>query len=277
MTVNSSTTSTSADQQSTTDAAREVGAHAQQAGHEVAHTAKEQGKETVAEAARQARNLYGEARGQLASQAGDQQRRAAGGLRSLADEMRSMADQGGQSGPVSELARHAADRVHGAASWLEQREPGDLISEVRGYARRNPGVFLVGAALLGVVAGRLTRNMASSGDQQTSSAANQFAGSDTAPLSGYADTAGSSFANGPVPSYPDGPVSGYADEPLAGYADETVPIRTNDPAPGFAGAPTYADERTVVLPTTPPAVPTTRPATDEPGGVPGLPPTGGRP
>ena len=146
------------------DQARQVGSEAAQAGGAVAQTAKEQGTEVGREAARQARNLYGEARTQLASQTGEQQRRAAGGLRSLADEMRSMAEQGGQAGPVTELARQAADRVHGVAGWLEEREPGDLITEVRDYARRNPGTFLVGAAVLGVLAGRLTRSISAAGD-----------------------------------------------------------------------------------------------------------------
>ncbi|MEV2238921.1 hypothetical protein [Micromonospora sp. NPDC049891] len=151
--------------------ARQVGSEAVHAGGAVAETAREQGREVGREAARQARDLYGEARTQLAGQAGEQQRRAAGGLRSLADEMRSMADNGGQAGPVSELARQASDRVHGVAGWLEQREPGDLLTEVRDYARRNPGTFLVGAALLGVVAGRLTRNLSAGGDDRPGHAA----------------------------------------------------------------------------------------------------------
>ncbi|WBB92231.1 hypothetical protein [Verrucosispora sp. WMMC514] len=153
--------------------AHQMGSEAAHAGSAVAETAREQGREVGREAARQARDLYGEARTQLAGQAGEQQRRAAGGLRSLADEMRSMADNGGQAGPVSELARQASDRVHGVAGWLEQREPGDLLTEVRDYARRNPGTFLVGAALLGAVAGRLTRNLSASGDDRPASPATE--------------------------------------------------------------------------------------------------------
>src|SRR5688572_15902701 len=80
--------------------ARQVGQNAARAGEDVAHTAKEQGREVVAEATRQVRDLYGEARQHLRGQAGTQQRRAAGGLRSVAGELRAMADQGGQSGPA---------------------------------------------------------------------------------------------------------------------------------------------------------------------------------
>lgn len=182
MTLDLSVPSTSAGKQSATETVRDVGAQTARAGRDVAGSVKEQGEETLAEATRQARNLYGKARGQLTSQAGEQQRRAAGGLRSLAEEMRSMAEHNGQSGPVSEFARQSAEKVHLAANWLEKREPGDLLTEVRGYAKRNPGPFLVGAALLGVVAGRLIRNLASSGDQHPAVADHPLAEAETAPL-----------------------------------------------------------------------------------------------
>ena len=68
-----------------------------------------------------------------------------------------MADGGQQSGTVSEVARQAADRADRLAEWLGQREPGDLLDEVRSFARRRPGAFLLGAAIAGVVVGRLTR------------------------------------------------------------------------------------------------------------------------
>jgi len=45
------------------------------------------------------------------------------------------------------------------AGWLERREPGAVLDEIRGYARRKPGMFLLGAAALGVLAGRITRNL----------------------------------------------------------------------------------------------------------------------
>jgi hypothetical protein len=68
-----------------------------------------------------------------------------------------MAQQGGQSGPATDLAHQAADKVTDLAAWLEHRDPGSLLEEVRTYARRKPGTFLLGAAAAGVLAGRLTR------------------------------------------------------------------------------------------------------------------------
>jgi hypothetical protein len=68
-----------------------------------------------------------------------------------------MVDGGQQSGTASEIARQAADRADRLADWLGQREPGDLIEEIRSFARHRPGAFLLGAALAGTVVGRLTR------------------------------------------------------------------------------------------------------------------------
>jgi hypothetical protein len=58
---------------------------------------------------------------------------------------------------ATELTREASGRIHDWAGWLESREPADLLDEIREFARRRPGVFLLGAALAGVAAGRLTR------------------------------------------------------------------------------------------------------------------------
>ncbi|MEH1100633.1 hypothetical protein [Micromonospora sp. CPCC 205561] len=234
--------------------ARQVGSEAKQAGGAVAGTAKEQGKEVVGEAKRQARNLYGEARSQLASQTGDQQRRAASGLRSLADEMRSMAEQGGQSGPVSEIARQAADRVHGVAGWLEQREPGDIIAEVRDYARRNPGTFLVGAAVLGVLAGRLTKNISAAGDSQSG---NGFSGYDSG--AGYDPERTAVIPTPPAPrAVPDAvPPGGYLDPTPGAYADPQTTTSYADPA-GGVGQPLPPVSQTDPLPGVP-STGTTRP------------------
>jgi hypothetical protein len=58
---------------------------------------------------------------------------------------------------ASDVARQVADRAHTLAGHLEDREPGDLLGDVRDFARRRPGTFLLGALAAGVVAGRLTR------------------------------------------------------------------------------------------------------------------------
>jgi hypothetical protein len=128
-----------------------------QAVSEVAQTAMGDARDVLGEGKAQARNLVGEARDQLRDHAGEQQRNAVTNLRSLGDELRSMANGSDREGVASELVAQAADRTHGAADWLDGREPEDLLEELRRLARRRPGAFLLGALAAGVVAGRLTR------------------------------------------------------------------------------------------------------------------------
>jgi len=145
------------------DQAAQVGQTATQAGGQVARTTKDQAANVADEATQQARDLIGEARTQVDDQAGVQKVRAVEGLRSLGDELHLMAAQSGQSGLATEVARQAAARANGLADHLDRYEPTELLDQVRAYARRRPVVFLTGAAVLGVLAGRLTRNLASDG------------------------------------------------------------------------------------------------------------------
>jgi hypothetical protein len=165
---------------STTDVARAeaagVGQHARDAGAQVAQTAVDQARQVAAETSRQARDLLDEAQGQVRDQASVQQQQAAKQLHSVADELHAMAANGGHSGLATEMARQAADRLHGAAFWLEQREPADLLEEVRSFARRRPGTFLIGAAVAGVAAGRLTRGLAARNGNGTQATGRRAAG-----------------------------------------------------------------------------------------------------
>ncbi len=139
--------------------AGEVAETAGQAGAQVVQSAKEQLGEVTAEAGRQARDLLDQVRSEATEQAATQQQRAAGGLRSLADELSGMAANSDQDGPATDLARQAAGRLHDIAGWLEDRDPGSVLDEVRAFARRRPGAYLAIAAGAGVLAGRLTRGL----------------------------------------------------------------------------------------------------------------------
>lgn len=140
-----------------------VGQTAAEAGGQVTQTAKEQARNVAGEARQQARDLIGEARMQVQDQAGSQKSRAVHGLRALGDELDRMAQQGGQSGLATEVARQVSGRTRDLAQYLDRHEPSDLLDEVRAYARRRPVIFLTGAALAGAVAGRLTRGLAAGG------------------------------------------------------------------------------------------------------------------
>ena len=100
-----------------------------------------------------------------------------------------MAEKSEQSGPATDLAHQAADKLGDMAQWLESREPGHLVEEVRDLARRKPGTFLIGAAVAGVLAGRLTRSAVQAAkDESSNGASGPYTGS-----GGYA--AGSEYAH----------------------------------------------------------------------------------
>ncbi len=152
---------TSADQSTSDTAKQQVGQVAQDAkesGKHVAGTAVDEGKQVLAEGRNQVKDLAAEARQQVDEQSRTQKDKAIAGLRDLAVELGAIGSgTGGQSGLATDLAQQAAPRIHDVAGWLESRNPGELIDELRGVARRHPGTFLLGALAAGVIAGRLTR------------------------------------------------------------------------------------------------------------------------
>jgi len=158
----------------------EVGSTATQAAGQVAQTSKEQAQQVASEASRQVRDLAGELRTQVTDQASSQQTRLAETVRSLADELQQIGSgTGGQSGIATDLASQVSSRVQDVAGMLENRQPGELVDELRQFARRRPGAFLIGAAVAGVVAGRMTRGVVASQSSDGGSSS-QFSSSDAA-------------------------------------------------------------------------------------------------
>lgn len=147
--------------------------NAAEAGQHAAHVAKEETKKVASEAGTQARNVLNQAGGELREQAAVQQERLAGGLRSLSSQLSEMADSSTDQGMASDLARQASERARAVAQWLEAREPGSLVEEVKGFARQRPGVFLGIAAGAGLLAGRLTKALASPPSPDSASGPNQ--------------------------------------------------------------------------------------------------------
>lgn len=129
----------------------------------VAEQAKGQARDVAQHAKHEARGLLNQAQGELSSQAGTQQQRLAGLLRELSEELRGILDPHNtdyRQGMVTDVAHQASSRLATATSWLENREPADVLHEVSRFGRRRPGTFLALAAVAGLVVGRLSRGMA---------------------------------------------------------------------------------------------------------------------
>lgn len=211
---------------------------AKSAAQDVAGTAKDQATQVAGEARRQARQLFDQSRDELVQQSGQQQTRLAATLRDLGSELSAMANGPDQGGAATGLVRDVGDQVSSAATWLENKEPGDVLQEVRDFARRRPGTFLLVAAGLGVLGGRLTRGAVDeaheSEDSVTTSSRSNGAG--TTASFGTAGTGTSAYAAGTTPYAGGEPAytgggNAYGDADLEGDSAAW----TGDVAPGDVG------------------------------------------
>ncbi|MFD5214180.1 hypothetical protein [Microbacterium sp. NPDC058345] len=137
---------------------------------DVLGTAKDEAATVVGEVKSQAKELYAQTQRELKEQANTQQQRVAGGLRSVSDELGSMASSSESGGIAGELVQQVSGRLSSAATWLGERDPSSVLTEVKRFARRKPGTFILGAAIVGVVAGRLTRALASNASDEKDAA-----------------------------------------------------------------------------------------------------------
>ncbi|MGZ4661413.1 MAG: hypothetical protein ACXVYB_09055 [Arthrobacter sp.] len=153
------------------DEAGEVRQQATESAQNVAETAKAEAANVAAEVKTNAKDLLYQARADLSDQAGAQQQKVAQGLRSISSELHSMAAASEQPGVATDLVRQAAERSSSVASWLDGRDPGSLLDEVKSFARQRPGTFLLLAAGAGILAGRLTRSLSAGAPEARSGTA----------------------------------------------------------------------------------------------------------
>ncbi len=184
-----------------------------EAGH-VVETAKHEAANVASEATSQAKQVYSQTKQELTEQAATQQQRVADGLRSIGEELNSLAHGSENPGLATDLVRQASTRVSGASDWLSQRDPGSLVDEVKTFARRRPGVFIAGALIAGVVAGRLTRALTESAKEEHEA---------SAPVGTQATGVGAVPGAPAAPSAPTpAPVGAPLDQPIGSPAAPAV-------------------------------------------------------
>ncbi|MFP3463677.1 hypothetical protein R5O87_22810 [Arthrobacter globiformis] len=207
--------------------AANVAGEAKGAARNVAETARTEAKNVAYEAKNSARDLLHQAKSDLTSQAGTQQAKAAEGIRNISSQLRTMANAPDQQGVAADLVRQAADRSESVASWLDNRDPGSLLNEVKSFARQRPGTFLLLAAGAGLLAGRLGRSL-------------QAGAPETRTSTGVGSTGGT------VPPYPvqppvtEGSLDAGAGAPLYDRAELGEPAYTQ---PAY-GETTYGEQAT---------------------------------
>lgn len=138
-------------------AASDIAGDAKEKAADLAGTAKEQAANVASEVSDHARQLFGQASGTVKDQAADQQQKAASGLRTIGDQLGKMADNDDEQGLAAKVVRDLSNRAGSFAGYLEGRDPGSLVDEVKSFAARRPGTFIAIAAGAGILAGRLTK------------------------------------------------------------------------------------------------------------------------
>ena len=192
------------------------------AGKEVASTAKEEAANVAAEAKQQVQGLLSTATSEVRNQASTQQGRLASTLRGYTDELQGIGQGTAPSGVMGDLVQQAASKGSEIAQWLEDREPADVLEEVRRFARRRPVMFLALCGLAGVVAGRITRGAVAANTSVDSPSPARAATFDTTSAAPMTGTGG--FEQ-PAPTY-----GAYADAPAGYPGDAGWSAETSVPA-----------------------------------------------
>jgi len=136
---------------------------------ELAGAVRDQAEQVKGELAGQARELFAETRDQLQEQADIQADRLASALFQVGTQAVALA--GGrpqEAGPLAQYAEQAAEWLDMCAAEIEERGVEGIAADVTDFARRRPGLFLAGAALVGLGIGRLVRSGAITADDTVS-------------------------------------------------------------------------------------------------------------
>ena len=164
--------------------AQEVAGTATEEAGRVASVTKDEVMNVAEEARHQAANLMDQAISEVEQQSETQRDRLVEMLRTFTDDIEKMlSGEGGANGLAGDLARQAADRARTLTNSLQDRRPGEILEDVRGFARRRPATFLFGALAAGVVAGRLARGAKDSGAVGSGGTSGSMSGSGAAPVS----------------------------------------------------------------------------------------------
>jgi hypothetical protein len=138
--------------------ASEVAQDARDQAKEVAASARGGAAEVVEEAKHHASDLVDDARAQLHGQARQQTDQLGRTIQGLGEKLHAVADgRPDEAGQVTDYTERLADQVEQLGSRVTELGFDGTIEELQRFARRRPGMFLLGATAAGFVAARLGR------------------------------------------------------------------------------------------------------------------------
>jgi hypothetical protein len=135
----------------------------------MAETMKDETKNVAREVQQQARTALHQVQDDLRSRADTEATRFAETLHATGQQLSSMADAATDQGLMPTIVRDGAQAVERLAGRLDQGGLDAITGDIRRWARRSPGSFLLGAGALGFLAGRLARNLSGNGGASATS------------------------------------------------------------------------------------------------------------
>lgn len=141
-------------QDSASSTAKKAGAEAREVGNDIkdaAQKATERAKQEAARLGDKAKRRAEEFADDKKNEAGERIETLASSLRASADRLEN--DERWLAGYVSSAADHLDD----LSDTVRNRDVGEMLQDVEDFARRQPALFLAGAAALGFAAGRFMK------------------------------------------------------------------------------------------------------------------------
>jgi len=138
---------------------------------ELAHTRTGEVKEQLQE---KASAVVSRVQEQAQSQIAMQKEKAVSTLGSVAGALRQTSQtlRSQDQAPFAQFADKAAEQIDQLTSYLQTHEPGQMMTEVERFARRQPALFIGGAFVLGLLGARFLKSSAES--QQREMYGNQY-------------------------------------------------------------------------------------------------------
>jgi hypothetical protein len=131
---------------------------AKQSAADVAQETVQQAKAVTGVAVDHARSLLGDTTIQLRERADEQAQRAAGGLDQVATKVQALlSGRPEEAGELRDYAQELGDRAQQLADRLRSGGFDGIVTDTGRFARRRPGLFLVGAAAAGFFVGRMVK------------------------------------------------------------------------------------------------------------------------
>ena len=240
------------------NAAQKTAADAKSAAKDVAQTAKSAAKDVAQSAKQTATDLAGQAKEEATDAAQKGKEQATGVLSDVAEALHDTSDslREHDRDAFADYADQAASQIEAFTSGIRDRNVGELLDEAERFARREPGLFIGGAFLLGIFGARFLKASASeAGPDRSTGGRSQDGGrrmtttgaralpTGTTPRPGYAT--GSSVTSGLGYSTAASRTAGGATSPAGTMASDAM--STGTAAGGAVGS------GGVSLPTTRPA------------------------